>query len=130
MTIANWCVLIACLLPILTIAPAKIHGSRTSAKEGGYNNNRPRDWEATLTGWQKRAVAAHSNGFEALPLFIAAVVLAQQSHGNQTQIDYLAIAFIFLRIIYAVTYVMNKGAIRSLIWTAGLGVCIAMFFTV
>lgn len=129
MTIANWCVLIACILPVITIGFAKAAGSRSSPKEGGYNNNRPRDWEATLTGWQKRAVAAQNNGFEALPLFIAAVVLAQQAHGDQGRIDMLAMAFIAIRIAYVAAYITNRGMIRSLIWTAGVGVSVAIFFS-
>jgi uncharacterized MAPEG superfamily protein len=129
MTIANWCVLLACLLPVITVGLAKASGSRTSPKEGGYNNNRPRDWEATLTGWQKRAVAAQNNSFEALPLFIAAVLLAQQAHGDQSRIDLLAIAFIAIRIAYVAAYITNRGLIRSLIWSAGVGVSIAIFFS-
>lgn len=130
MTIANWCVLIACFLPIICIGFVKYDGSKKNAKEGGYNNNRPRDWEATLTGWQKRAVSAQNNTFEALPIFIASVVLAQQANGDQSRIDALAVAFIIFRVLYVAAYLGNKGAIRSLIWFAGLACCVAIFFTI
>lgn len=129
MTIANWCVLIACLLPIVCIGLAKAGSSKTNPKEGGYNNNRPRDWEASLTGWKKRASAAQSNSFEVLPIFIASVLLAQQQNGNQARIDELAMLFIALRVLYIAAYLGNKGMFRSLIWAAAYGACIAIFLT-
>ncbi|MDE2401736.1 MAG: MAPEG family protein [Burkholderiales bacterium] len=126
MTIANWCVLAACALPPLTVGLAKASTARRSRKNGGYDNNNPRSWANQLTGWQQRANAAQANGFEALPLFIAAVVLAQQAHADQGRIDTLALAFIAIRVAYVAIYLMNWGAVRSLVWTAGFGVCVAI----
>jgi len=126
MTIANWCVLAACVLPVVTMGIAKASVGRRSRKDGGYDNSNPRTWAANLTGWQARANAAQANGFEALPLFIAAVVLAQQAHADQGRIDTLALAFIGIRIAYVTVYLMNLATVRSLIWTAGLAVCIAI----
>ena len=76
MSIANWCVLAACLLPVVTVGAAKASVGMKSPRKGGYDNHNPRQWEAGLTGWQQRANAAQANGFEALPLFIAAVLMA------------------------------------------------------
>ena len=120
MTIANWCVVAACVLPVLTAGLAKASKARLPRKEGGYDNRQPREWASHLDGWQARAMAAQSNGFEALPLFIAAVVLAQQAHADQGRIDALALAFIVIRVVYVATYLMNLGTLRSLVWTAGL----------
>ena len=101
MTIAKWCVLIACFLPSVTAMLPKISSLRLSFKDGKYDNNNPREWESKLIGWQKRAIAAHSNGYEALPLFIAAVIFAQMALGDQGRIDMLAITFVALRGVYS-----------------------------
>ncbi|MFZ6689783.1 MAPEG family protein [Undibacterium sp. SXout11W] len=127
MTIANWCVLAACLLPIITVGLAKAGSAKKSADVPRYNNDNPREWANHLSGWRQRAQAAQNNGWEALPLFIAAVVLAQQAHGDQGRIDTLALVFIGLRILYVVAYLLNAGTVRTLIWTAGVASCIAIF---
>lgn len=127
MTIANWCVLIACLLPIVAVGLAKAVSVRVSRRQGGYDNLNPRQWAQNLTGWQQRAHAAQLNSFEALPLFIAGVVLAQQAQVAQVRIDTLAVLFILIRVAYLVAYLMNAGLLRTAIWTAGIVVCIALF---
>jgi uncharacterized MAPEG superfamily protein len=58
-------------------------------------------------------------------LFIA-VVLAQQAHADQGHIDTLAMIFIGLRLIYVATYLANMSNLRSLVWTAGVAVNIAI----
>jgi uncharacterized MAPEG superfamily protein len=126
MTIAKWCVLAACVLPILTVGLAKISAAKLSRKQGGYDNAHPREWEAKLTGWQNRAHAAQMNGFEALPLFIAGVIFAQMAQADPTRINILAIAFVVIRVAYVVAYLMNWASLRTVIWTAGLGVSIAL----
>ena len=126
MTTANWCVVAACVLPVLTAGLAKASKARLPRKEGGYDNRQPREWASHLEGWQARAMAAQSNGFEALPLFIAAVVLAQQAHADQGRIDALALAFVVIRVVYVATYLMNLGTMRSLVWSAGLAASLAI----
>jgi uncharacterized MAPEG superfamily protein len=126
MTIAKWCVLAACVLPILTVGLAKISTAKLSRKQGRYDNEQPREWESKLTGWQSRAHAAQMNGFEALPLFIAGVIFAQMAQADPTRINILAIAFVVIRVAYVVAYLMNWASLRTVIWTAGLGVSIAL----
>ena len=125
MTIANWCVVAASVLPVLTVGMAKATSIR-SRKNGGYDNNNPRQWEAKVDGWRQRAVAAQNNGFEALPLFVAAVLIAQQAHADQSKIDTLAMAFIAIRVAYVAINLKDWATLRSLVWAAGLGVCIAL----
>lgn len=122
MTIANWCVLIACLLPTATVGLAKI----TSRGAERYNNKRPREWVSGLSGWKARANAAQMNGFEALPLFIAAVLLAQQAQADQGRIDTLAMAFIALRVVYVGMYLANQHVLRSLVWIGATAISIAV----
>lgn len=126
MTIANWCVLAACMLPAATVGLAKLASAKLARGAGRYDNKQPRAWAAGLTGWQARANAAQMNGFEILPLFIAAVVLAQQAHGDQGRIDTLALGFIGLRLVYIALYLANVDALRTLAWMAGVGVSIAL----
>lgn len=126
MTIASWCVVAACVLPVLTAAMAKVGSAGKPRKEGGYDNRQPRDWAARLEGWQARAIAAQNNGFEALPLFVAGVLLAQQVHADQGRIDLLAMSFVAIRLVYVAAYVMNQATLRSLVWTAGLLVSISL----
>lgn len=126
MTITQWCVLIACLLPILTMGAAKASFGRTPRRDGGFDNVNPREWEAKLTGWQSRAHAAQNNGFEALPLFIAGVIFAQMGGVEQARIDMLALAFVALRLAYTWAYLSNRATLRSLIWFAGIGVSVAL----
>ena len=127
MTIANWCVLATCVLPVLTVGLAKTSSAKLARNAGRYDNANPREWAKGLTGWQQRAVAAQNNGFEALPLFIAAVVLAQQAHADQGRIDTLALIFIALRILYVAVYLMNLGTVRTLFWMGGIATCVALF---
>lgn len=127
MSIANGCVLAACLLPFITVGLAKGSLGRVSRKNGGYDNHHPREWEQKLTGWHQRAIAAQNNGFEALPLFIAGVLIAQQNHASQYTIDLLAISFVVVRCAYVAAYLADKANLRSLIWIVGLALSIALF---
>ncbi len=127
MTIANTCVLVAAVLPIVTVGLAKGSTAGKKRREGGYDNNHPRQWEAKLEGWQARATAAQNNGFEALPLFVFAVLAAQLAGLDQARTDMLAMAFIGVRLVYTLTYLADLAALRSLVWAAGLGVTIAIF---
>ena len=111
-----------------------IHGNSRRAsfgkprREGGFDNHSPRQWLAGLQGWQARAHAAQLNSFEALPLFIAGVLVAQQHHAAQHTVDALASAFIVLRIGFIWAYITDRANLRSVVWTLGLGCCVAQFF--
>jgi uncharacterized MAPEG superfamily protein len=120
MSIALWCVLIAALLPIATVGFAKIIAGR-------FDNNDPRGRAASYDGTARRAYAAHQNGFEAFPLFAAAVLLAEMKGGQSGIVDALAIAFVVARIAYAGCYIADLASLRSLVWTAGLCCSIAIF---
>ena len=128
MTIANWCVLAACVLPVLTVGLAKANSIKLPSGGGRYNNDNPREWAKGLTGWQQRANAAQSNGFEILPIFISAIILAQQAHVDQVRIDNLAMAFVVLRLCYVAAYLMNVGWLRTVFWMGGIGICVGLFF--
>jgi len=127
MTIAEACILIACLMPIVCAGLAKSKGFGKPRREGGFDNRSPRQWLAGLQGWQARANAAQQNSFEALPIFIAGVLVAERMHASQSLIDALAIAFLAARVGYIGTYLADRATLRSVFWVLGLGCCIAMF---
>ena len=128
MTIAESCLLIACLLPIACAGIAKWPGFGKSRREGGFDNHNPRQWLAGLEGFQARANAAQSNSFEALPIFIAGVLVAEHLRASQPVIDALALAVVAARIGYIGAYLGDRASLRSVLWTLGLACCIAMFF--
>jgi uncharacterized MAPEG superfamily protein len=128
MTVAETCILVACFLPIVCAGIAKWKGFGKPRRDGGFDNHNPRQWLARLEGWQARANAAQQNSFEALPLFIAGVLVAERSGGAQAAIDTLAVVFIAARIGYIGAYVADRANLRSLLWLVGIGVSVGLFF--
>ena len=127
-TIAYGCVLVAALLPILCAAIAKWGMFNKPRREGGYDNANPRAWLASQTDWRARANAAQANSFEALPLFLAGVLVAQQTGARPAVVDALALAFVALRVGYIACYVTDRALLRSTLWSGALGCSIALFF--
>jgi len=128
MTIAEACILVACLLPIICAGIAKFKSFGKPRRNGGFDNNNPRQWLAGLQGWQARANAAQMNSFEALPIFIAGVLVAEHLQASQPLINGLALAFIAARVGYIGAYLADKANLRSILWALGLVCCIALFF--
>ena len=120
MTFAYWCVLIAAFMPLIWVGAAKTGAS-------GYDNDRPREFLARLTGWPRRAAWAEQNAYEAFPPFAAGVIIAHLAGATQLTIDILAGVFIAARILHGVFYITDKGALRSLSWLAGYGCVIGLF---
>lgn len=128
MTIAEACILVACLLPLVCAWTAKSRGLGKPRRDGGFDNHSPRQWLASLEGWQARANAAQLNSFEALPIFIAGVLVAEHLQASQPLIDGLAAAFVAARIGYIGAYLADWANVRSVLWALGLACCIALFF--
>jgi uncharacterized MAPEG superfamily protein len=120
MTYAFWMILVAAVLPYLTVGTAKFAG-------GDYDNASPRIWSTTLTGWRARAYAAHQNHFEAFPPFAAAVIVATLAGASPPLVDRLAIAFVLLRVAYTAIYIRGNARLRSVAWTLGLICVVALF---
>lgn len=119
MSIAHWTVLIAALLPFLTVGIAKA--------QKGYDNRDPRGWLAQQQGYRLRAHNAHLNHFESFAPFAAAVLLAQQAGAAQDRIDTLAVAYLFARIAYTAAYLTDRDVLRSLCWVLGLTMAVWLF---
>lgn len=121
MTTPFYCVLIAGLLPYAATLVAKV-GDRS------FDNREPRAWLAKREGYRARANAAQLNGFEAFPLFAAAVIIAHLREADLTQVTLLALSFVAARVAYTALYVANLAALRSLAWFVGLTCCVSLFF--
>lgn len=128
LTVAYWSVLVAALLPIACAALAKWGMLGKPRREGGYDNHNPRAWLARQGDWRARANAAQANSFEALPLFMGAVIVAHQVGANQMRLDLLAFLFVVLRLVYVMLYVADLATARSLVWVLALVVNVALFF--
>ena len=115
MTTAYWCVLAAGLLPYLATLTAKL-GAR-------FDNRQPREWLARQSGYRARANAAQLNGFEAFPLFAAAVIVAHQLGAPQPRIDALALTFVAARLVYF------GGYLADVHWLRSIGSAVAIFVT-
>ena len=113
------CVLIAALLPYITVAMAKM--------QPGFDNKAPRPWLEHLAGWRKRAYWAHQNSFEAFPPFAAGVIIAHLAQVPQGRIELLAIGFVVARIAYVAAYIADTAALRSVIWFIGVLCVLGLF---
>ena len=122
MTIAEWCVFGTLMLYLLTIASVKWIGHRR------FDNARPRDSGFYEDPIRARALGAHQNGIEAFPFFAVAVLLAEFRLGPQRLIDELAVLFLIVRITYVLTYLGNRPTLRSILWSIGFAINIAIFF--
>lgn len=120
MTIADWCLLAAALLPLIALAPAKL------LHRDDYDNADPRAPHFYREGLRGRAWGAHLNGFEAFPLFAAAVLLAEMRQAPQGTIDAFALAYVGLRMAYVAAYLGDRPSLRSVVWAMGLSVNIAI----
>ena len=121
MTVAEWTLLGAVLLYLLTLAPVKPLGYRT------FDNANPRNPEFYTPGIRTRALGAHLNGIETFPFFAAAVLLAEFRHMPQSRIDILAVAFLAVRFAFVLAYLGNRPTLRSLLWNLGFFVNVAIF---
>ncbi|KJC33838.1 membrane protein [Bradyrhizobium sp. LTSP885] len=122
MTIAEWCVFGTLMLSLLTIASVKWIGFRR------FDNSRPRDPDFYDEPIRARALGAHQNGIEVFPFFAAAVLLAEFRLGPLRLIDELAVLFLIVRIAYVFTYIGNRPTLRSILWSIGFAINIAIFF--
>jgi len=122
MTIAEWCVFATLMLYLLSIAPVKWIRFRR------FDNSRPRDPAFYDDPIAARALGAHQNGIEAFPFFAIAVLLAEFRAAPQNLINELAVLFLIVRIAYVFTYLGNRPTLRSILWSIGFAINVAIFF--
>ncbi len=104
-------ILVACLLPyVFTIIAKKAAGFRAR------DNQNPREFLAKSTGLASRAHAVQQNSFESLPLFIAAVLMAEYLVLAQSLVMTFGIAYLVFRVLYGICYLANWATLRSIVW--------------
>lgn len=117
MSTALLCLLLAFILTHATKLPVALAMAR---QPGGYDNHLPRAQQAGLSGWGRRALAAHQNAFEAFPGFAAGVLVAEVTGADPVWAARLAVAFVVCRVLYTGLYLADLATARSLVWTLGL----------
>jgi uncharacterized MAPEG superfamily protein len=122
MTIAEWCVFAIVMLYLLSIAPIKWLRFRR------FDNSKPRDPAFYDDPIAARSLGAHQNGIEAFPFFAAAILLAEFRACPQRLIDELAVLFVIVRVAYVFTYLGDRPTLRSILWSIGFAINIAIFF--
>jgi uncharacterized MAPEG superfamily protein len=123
-TIPLLCVFLAFLLIYLPKIPLSVAMAKSP---GGYNNRQPRDQQAALEGWGRRAAAAHANGFESFAPFAAAVLVAHLVRTDPHTTAVIAIVHVAARTIYPVAYIADIHALRSTVWFVGFGATAGLF---
>ena len=123
MTIAELCIPAFLVLIIVSIGIAKADGLKT------FDNANPRDPDFYRPGLRRRAQAAHENGWEGFPFFIAAILLAEIRGVGQGVVDGMAVGFVVLRIAYLLMYLGNRPTLRSVVWGLAMVCNLTLFFS-
>ena len=121
LAVAWWCLLAVVLAPYLLSVAA-----RSQVPRSGYVGD-PRAYSEALTGWRRRAHLAHLNAFEAVPAFLAGLVVAEFAHAPRGHVDALALAFVACRALHAALYIADRPMGRSHAWRLGMLCVIALF---
>ena len=120
MTIAEFMVLAAALIPYIAVGYAK----HRSAKN--FDNADPRNL-SHFDAESMRAYNAQLNGFEIFPFFAAAVVIAEFHGVSYAVLSILSALFVASRIFYTLAYIKNKAMMRSPLFSVGLLITIGIF---
>jgi uncharacterized MAPEG superfamily protein len=123
MNIPVLCVFITSVLPVCCSGFAKISGGFQMS-----HNKNPRDFLSSLEGRSARANAAQMNGWESFPQFAAAVIFALYFCGPAELIDNIAIAFVVIRVLYSISYIIDYSKLRSLLFFAGIACIWSLFY--
>jgi len=116
MTIVIGSIIFAALMIIVTKVPVALAMAKSG---GGYDNKYPRDQQAQLQGFGKRALGAHVNSLEAFPIFVAGVLASLWAQAPIESVSNLCVTFIMARSAYTVFYWLNVDILRSSVWTVG-----------
>lgn len=124
MVTAYLCVVVAFLLTLASKAPVALAMHRLP---GGYDNRTPREQQARLEGWGRRALSAHLNSFEAFPAFAVAVLMAASGDADPAWVGGLAVTFVAARIAYIGLYIADLHLLRSTFWTIGFAATVGLY---
>ncbi len=119
MPVSVWCILIAAILPVAAVFPAKL------SKD--YDNANPRDPDYWRDGFRSRAQAAQANGFEAFPFFAIAVIVGLGQGGDPSWIGRPANHVVAMRLTNIVRKPTDRATPRSLSWAVGFLSVVGIF---
>lgn len=118
-------ILAACLLPyVFTLIAKKSAGFSTK------DNQNPRAFLEKSSGLASRANAAQQNSFESLPLFIAAILMAEYLVMPQSLIMTFGIGYLIFRVLYGICYLANWATLRSIMWLLSMLCPIALLLLI
>jgi len=124
MTFAYFSILIFALFNSLCSLLAKKSARLLDAEA----NREPRRHRAQASGKAARLFAAEQNGYEMLPLYAAAIIIAHATgEAAQGTINFWATLFLLSRVAYIWAYAQDKATARSAIWGVGMICVIALF---
>ena len=115
-------------ISLIPIVLAWIGGVCRVKQFGRLDNHHPRQQQSDMTGFGARVQAAQANGWEALAIYTATVVIAYASGIDMYALDIPALLFLTLRLIYSVTYMANLAWVRSVVFVAGMGCCFYIIY--
>ena len=109
-----YCIAAAALLiylPFLAVGYARVRV--------GFDIAAPRAMFDKLPPYAQRATWAHQNSFEAFMIFAAAALMAYVTSLDSTLAVGAATAFVIVRLLYSVFYIVNIPLARSLMFGIG-----------
>ena len=113
MTMLVWSAALA-WLQILPYSAGR-NGAWTPAQVFGNRDDAPTD-----SGWVGRALRAHKNMLESLPIFAALVLVAQVTNQTSHLTALGAELFFWARLAYAVIYIAGVPYVRTAAWFVGV----------
>jgi uncharacterized MAPEG superfamily protein len=125
MTIPLWSLPIASFLPYLWFG---IASNLRKQEFGELDNRHPRLQEAKQTDRGARAMGASSNAFEALMLYVPAVLVAHVQAADSKLATLLAVVFLVSRVLHGVAYIGDKPSLRSACFGIGALCTFALYF--
>lgn len=114
---------IASLLPWLCSVLAKVSGGFRFDK----NNQNPRQFLANTAGIAARFNHAQANGYETLPIFLAAVLVCLYTFVPMGIVNLLATGFVLFRLCFIASYAANLAFVRSITWLMSMICCLGLF---
>lgn len=94
--------------------------------DGRYDNRHPREQQARLEGWGKRAIAAHMNAFEGFPLFAVCVLAVLVRNAASSLAVQVAFGVVLARVVYTGLYIADRASLRSAVWFGTVLGCAAL----